>query len=299
MVQPDFLLPGDTIGIIALGRKIDHASVQASIDIFNTHGFSIRVGKNLFTQSHSYFSGSDQERKEDLQLFLDDPSVKAIVCARGGYGTTRIIDQLDFSTFIRHPKWICGFSDVTALHLKLHSLGVKSIHSTMPVLFSKRESQSSVESLIALLKGNAQVIQAVASSWNRAGDATAPLVGGNLSLIADSLGTSSEIETEGKILLIEEVDEYFYKIDRMMVQLKRAKKFHGLAALVVGYMTDIKETELPFGETFYDIVLHHTSEFDFPIAFNFPFGHENPNLGWVQGGTGMLSVSNERSVLQC
>jgi len=298
MIEPPFLQPSDIIGILAPGRKINADAIIYSQQIIQSYRFEVQLGKNLFSPKHSYFSGSDNERLNDLQDMLDNQGVKAILCARGGYGTTRILDQLDFTSFLKNPKWICGFSDVTALHLKLQKLGVQSIHGTMPVLFSKTESKESIDNLMQLLKGDRHPITASANAHNKPGESSGELIGGNLSLIVDSLGTSTEVDTKGKILVIEEVDEYLYKIDRMMVQLKRANKLQPLSGLVIGHITDLKDTELPFGETFYDIILHHTKEFNFPVAFNFPIGHENPNLAWVQGSTGTFSVTTEKSLLK-
>jgi muramoyltetrapeptide carboxypeptidase len=297
MIKPQPLTPNDTIGIIAPGRKIGKDSIIHSENLIRSLGFEVQLGNNLFRESHSYLSGSDDERLSDLQSMLDEPSIKAILCARGGYGTTRILDHLDFTSLLKNPKWICGFSDVTALHLKLQSLGVQSIHGTMPILFAKPESKSSIESLLKILKGNPQPIEASHQINNRLGKSSGMLVGGNLSLLVDSLGTSTEVDTSGKILIIEEVDEPLYKIDRMLVQLKRANKLKFLAGLVVGYMTDIKDTDLSFGESVYEIILNHTKEFEYPIGFNFPIGHENPNLAWVSGGKGTLLVSSEKSIL--
>jgi len=297
MIQPPALQKNDIVGIVAPGRKLDADTVNASLSIIKSWGVNVRAGKNLFSSTHSYLSGLDAERLEDLQNMLDDRSVKAIICARGGYGTTRILDQLDFTSFLKKPKWICGFSDITALHLKLQALGVQSIHGTMPVLFSKPESVTSVESLRKALFSVADTLEASAHSKNKIGNAEGTLVGGNLSLLVDSLGTSSEVSTKNKILVIEEVDEFLYKVDRMLAQLKRAGKLEPLAGLIVGHMTDMKETELPFGEQVEGIILNQVKEFGYPVGFGFPVGHENPNLSWVQGGAGTLKVTREKSTL--
>lgn len=295
MIQPPFLQKNDTIGIVSPGRKLDTETIDAAIRIIESWGFRVRLGKNIFSNNHAYMAGTDQERLTDLQAMLDDTSVQAVVCARGGYGTTRILDTLDFRSFIKEPKWICGFSDITALHLKLQAIGIKSIHSTMPVLFSKSESGSSVQALQKILTGQKIVLLGKKNLRNKEGEAKGELIGGNLSLIIDSLGTNSEIDTENKILILEEVDEYFYRIDRMMTHLKRAKKLDRLAGLVIGYMTDIKESELAFLESIEDIILNHTRGFSFPVAFSFPVGHENPNLPWIQGSKAALKVSPEKS----
>jgi muramoyltetrapeptide carboxypeptidase len=297
MIQPPALKKNDIVGIVASGRKLDSDPIQTSIRIVEAWGYTVRVAKNLFSSKHSYLSGSDAERLQDLQHMLDDPSVKAIICARGGYGTTRILDRLDFTSFLKNPKWICGFSDITALHLKLQALGVHSIHGTMPVLFSKSESAISVDALQKILSGGRVALEANPNLKNKIGAASGTLIGGNLSLIVDSLGTSSEIDTKNKILVIEEVDEYLYKVDRMLVQLKRAGKLQHLAGLVVGHMTEMRDTELPFGETIEEIILNQVQEFNYPIGFGFPVGHENPNLAWVQGEVRTLSVTPEKSSL--
>jgi muramoyltetrapeptide carboxypeptidase len=297
MIQPKALKKGDTVGIVAPGRKLDADVINAAISIIESWGVKVRVGQNLLSSKHSYLSGLDIERLEDLQAMLDDASVNAIICARGGYGTTRILDQLDFTSFLKTPKWICGFSDITALHLKLQSLGVQSIHGTMPVLFLKPESHLSVSSLQKVLFGEQVLLEANYYENNKMGVTKGILVGGNLSLIVDSLGTSTEIDTKNKILVIEEVDEYLYKIDRMMVQLKRAKKLEQLEGLVVGHMTEMKDTDLSFGESIESIILRHVRDFDYPVAFKFPIGHENPNMAWVHGGMNTLSVTAERSFL--
>jgi muramoyltetrapeptide carboxypeptidase len=298
MIQPPILKPNDTVAIVAPGRKLDAITVNEAVTIIQSWGLNVRLGNNLFQSNHAYLSGTDEQRLEDLQTALNDDSISAIICARGGYGTTRILDQIDFHAFQKNPKWICGFSDITSLHLTIQRLGVQSIHGTMPVLFSKTDSAKSLETLRLTLFGKQPDLEAAGTIHNRAGTATGQLVGGNLSLITDSLGTSSEIDTSYKILLIEEIDEYFYKMDRMLVQLKRAGKFEQLAGLAIGHMTDIKETEIPFKETIENIVLTHTREYNFPVAFRFPFGHENPNLAFTQGRPATLTVSKENSSIR-
>src|SRR5688572_14682613 len=264
MIQPPLLQKNDLVGIVAPGRKLDAGVLREAVKMVESWGLTVRVGKNLTNSSHAYLAGSDAERLEDLQHMLNDSSVKAILCARGGYGTTRILDQLDFSSFLKNPKWVCGFSDITALHMKLQALGVQSIHGTMPVLFSKPDSLSSVEALRKILHGEQSVWHVRPHAHNRVGNGEGGVIGGNLSLLVDSLGTSSEINTKNKILVIEEVDEYVYRIDRMLVQLKRAGKLQHLKGLVVGHMTELKETELPFGESIETIVRNQVEGFNFP-----------------------------------
>jgi muramoyltetrapeptide carboxypeptidase len=297
MISPPFLRPGDKIGIVAPGRKVSFTDVEPAIKKFQSWGLEVILAKNLFSNDHSYLAGTDDQRYSDYQNMLDDPTIKAIINARGGYGCSRIIDRLDFSSFKQHPKWIIGFSDITALHLKVASLGFQSVHATMPILFAKPHALDSVVSLKSFLFADDHAIHAHGSPNNRAGKCEGILVGGNLSLVIDSLRTPTEIMTEGKILIIEEIDEYLYKIDRMFMHLKRAGKLENLAGLIIGHMTDLLDTELRFGESYEKIILHHTQEYSYPICFNFPIGHDSPNLAWPHGGRARLEVTHENADL--
>jgi muramoyltetrapeptide carboxypeptidase len=255
------------------------------------------LGENLFG-SNNYLSAPDNLRLYDLQKAIDDPSIKAIFCARGGYGTTRILDDLNFSVLKKHPKWIAGFSDVTALHLSLIKNEIASIHGTMPVLFKRNDSLSSMQALKDVMFNGEFTINGISSEHNRFGETTGGLIGGNLSLLTDSLATKSELHTNDKILFIEEIDEYIYKIDRMLTQLKRAGKLKNLRGLVVGHLTDIHDTELSFGSSVFEIVKNAVKEYSYPIAFNIPSGHENPNLAWVHGAEVKLTVNKNGSLLE-
>jgi muramoyltetrapeptide carboxypeptidase len=297
MVEPKLLKAGDTVAIVAPGRKIEAEHVEFARHLLQSWGLHVVVAKNFFNESHTYLAGSDEERAEDLQLVLNDPNVKGIICARGGYGTTRIVDQLDFASFLSNPKWIVGFSDITSLHLKLLGLGVKSIHATMPILFSKADSKPSIDSLrTTLFKGAAQM-EASWSTFNRLGAGSGTLVGGNLSLVIDSLGTATEPDLNGKIFIIEEVDEYRYKMDRMLTQLRRGGKLKGLNGIVVGHLTSMHETDPNFAKHLEEIVLYAARDYNYPVAFGFPIGHENPNLAWVHGASATLEVTAGRSLL--
>jgi muramoyltetrapeptide carboxypeptidase len=297
MIRPPFLQPGDKIGIVAPGRKIGAPDIEAAIKKIASWNLEVVPAPHLFSNDHSYLAGTDEQRRDDYQRMLDDPSIRAIINARGGYGSTRLIDHLDFTAFQKNPKWVVGFSDITAVHLKLFQLGFESIHATMPILFSKPESMDSVMSLKTMLFGEYHAIHATSAIMNKTGKCNGELVGGNLSLVVDSLGTSSEINTDGKILVLEEIDEYLYRIDRMMVHLKRSGKLSKLSGLVIGHMTDLLDTELRFGETIEGIIQYHTREYNYPIAFHFPVGHENPNLAWPHGGKATLEVSENGSML--
>jgi muramoyltetrapeptide carboxypeptidase len=292
MISPKHLRRGDKIGIVATARKVTEEHVMPAVEQFKRWGLTVVLSPLLFGTGHSYLAGTDEQRITAVQQFLDDPELSAIVCARGGYGTTRIIDNVEFREFAKHPKWIVGFSDITALHLRLSALGFESIHGTMPVLFAKADSASSVEHLRKALFGEPLELTATPHPNNRHGEARGKLIGGNLSLLVDSLGTAHEPVTDGSILVIEEVDEYYYKIDRMIVQLKRAGKLDHLAGIVAGHFTDIKETELKFGETVEEIIRFHTKSFPYPVAFNFPTGHENPNFSWIEGREAWLTVNH-------
>jgi muramoyltetrapeptide carboxypeptidase len=290
MIRPELLRKGDKICILAPARRVSQSDLEPAITIFKSWGLEVVSSANLYSKSHSYLAGSDIERLQDLQTAINDPSIKAIISARGGYGSSRIIDQLDISQLLKHPKWIVGFSDITALHLKVLKAGIISIHATMPVLFSRKDSAKSVESLRRILFENEFSIQAESTVQNRLGESSGILMGGNLSLIIDSLGTSSEPDTTGAILIIEEIDEYLYRLDRMMTHLKRAGKLAGIKGLVVGHMTDMKDSELPFGESVEDMIMNAVREYKFPVAFQFPSGHENPNLAWRHGEVVFLNV---------
>jgi muramoyltetrapeptide carboxypeptidase len=297
MIQPPFLKHGSTVGIIAPARKLDEDVAQKAKALLESWGLRVVLGKHLFTNEHSYLSASDEHRRMDFQRMLEDEKIEAIFCARGGYGSTRIIDQLNFEPLLRKPKWIIGFSDITSIHLQLNKLGIHSLHGTMPVLFTSDEQKRSVEALRSLLFGRMESIAVPYDSSNKQGNARGQLIGGNLSLLIDSLGTGTELDTRNKILVMEDVGEYFYKIDRMVMHLKRAHKLSDLAGLVVGHFTDITESTLAFGETVKQIILYHTREYNYPIAFNFPIGHYQPNLPFVHGAQVKLVLDDQQSTL--
>lgn len=295
---PPLLKAGSNIAITAPARKIDASYVSKASEILQGWGLSVSVAPNIFAGTHSYLSGNDKQRLSDLQELLNDSTIDAIFCARGGYGSSRIVDQLDFTQFKNKPKWLIGFSDITSIHLKMLSEGFASIHGTMPVLFPREDSVLSLESLRNLLFEGAASLDASPSTFNKLGICEAPVIGGNLSLIVDSLGTATEAVTHDTILVIEEIDEYFYKLDRMLNQLKRAGKLKKLKGLVIGHMTDIKNGELTFAANVQEVVLNIVKDYSYPVAFQFPTGHENPNLAWLEGGVARLSVSDTGSSLR-
>jgi muramoyltetrapeptide carboxypeptidase len=290
MIYPPKLKEGDAVGITATARKITPAQLEQALKVLKSWGLKTVLAKNIFSSQHSYLAGTDAERREDLQSLINDPEIKAIFCARGGYGSTRIVEDIDFSSLRKSPKWIIGFSDVTAIHLRLAAMEVASIHGTMPIFFAQPEALGSVESIQKILFSGACDIVIGPESFNRPGAGTGEVVGGNLSLVVDALNTPSEPDTTGKILFVEEVDEYFYKLDRMFTQLRRSGKLKELNGLIIGHMTDIKNSELEFGESVSQIVLHAVRDYQFPVAFSFPSGHQNPNLAWIHGGEASLKV---------
>lgn len=297
-MTPPYLKPGDKIGIVSTARKISREELQPAVECFEKEGFEIVFGKNLFKELNQ-FSGSDDERAEDFQLMLDDPTIKAILCARGGYGTVRIIDKLDFTAFKKKPKWICGFSDVTVLHSHIwQNFGIEVIHSIMPVQLKKLGGKSdAAKTLVKSLKGSLLNYQFPTHELNRVGNAKGILVGGNLSILYSLLGSVSDIDTSGKILFIEDIDEYMYHIDRMMMALKRAGKLDKLKGLVIGGMTDMKDNTIPFGKTAEEIIVDAVKEFDYPVCFNFPAGHIDNNCAIYFGRKVELSVDEQKSSL--
>lgn len=298
MITPAFLTTNDLVAIVAPGGKVQQGELDRALEILASWGLQPRLGKNVYSHDHSYLAGNDGQRLADLQDALDDEDVKAVFCARGGYGTSRILDQVNFTAFMKRPKWIAGFSDITALHLALSAMNVESIHSTMPLLFAKAGAGLSIRSLQKLLFGNTMILHGKENAGNRTGTATGQLTGGNLSLLIDSLGTRYELNTAGKVLLIEEVEEYNYKVDRMLTQLKRSGKFEALAGMVIGYTTGIYNGKVPFNESIEEIVLDKVSGYDFPVAFGFSFGHEEPNMAIRLGQQVKLTVTKEGSSIE-
>lgn len=276
------------IHVVATAGKTDKAKVRKGIKTFSSFGFSCIEGLSLFKQD-GYLAGPDSDRLKDLQIALNDSSALAIWMARGGYGTTRILDQIQWKKFIKNPGWIIGFSDITAIHIHLSNLGIASIHGPMVSQAADPEYNDSLTVLQSILHNDFPEYLLNSAKENRQGKAKAPITGGNLTLIISSLGTATEILTDNKILFIEEVSEAAYRVDRMMVQLKRAGKLKKLKGLIIGHMTNITE-EKEFGKSVTDIILEHTKEYSFPICFNFPAGHEIPNMPVILGMQSELIV---------
>ncbi len=299
MIIPPYLKPDDKIQIVSPAGKVDEKYIHQTAEWLTEQGYRAELGKHVFS-NHFRFAGADSQRLEDLQAAFDDPDVSAIICSRGGYGTARIIDKLKSDGFFRHPKWVVGFSDITILHLSLNNNRVASIHGAMPRFFFNENGQpaENLKSLMQLLTGEDLLYNVAPVKENRQGTATGELIGGNLSVISAMQGTPWELESNGKILFLEETDEYLYHIDRMILQLKLSGKFEKLAGLVVGDFTDIKDNEQPFGLTVNEIIAQAVEEYDFPVCFGFPAGHGEKNLALTFGKIWELDVSENSSRLK-
>jgi len=289
MIIPEKLKIGDKIGIISTARKITIEELSPAIKTLESWGLKVVLGANLF-QEDDQFSGTVEQRTADLQSMIDDNSIKAIFCAKGGYGTVQIIDAINFTNLKKNSKWIIGYSDVTVLHSHLNNLGIASLHATMPINFESNTKES-LSSLKNSLFGNLNSIECKAHPLNKFGKIEGDIVGGNLSILYSLLGSQSNIDTRDKILFIEDLDEYLYHIDRMMMNLKRNGMLGKLKGLIVGGMNDMNDNSIPFGETAEQIILEYTKDYDFPICFGFPAGHLSDNRCVRLGLHSVLEIS--------
>lgn len=297
---PPFLQPGDTIGIVCPAGYMAVEKAQTCIDTLQNWGYMVRLGNTLGGNSQNYFSGSDEERLSDFQQMLDDDEVKAIFCGRGGYGTGRIIDSIDFSSFKKSPKWVIGFSDITVLHSHLYSnFKTSSMHAPMGAAFNDEGYNNEfVLSLKNALEGKKAKYECPVHEFNRRGEGVGELVGGNLTLLSNMVGTGSDIKTKGRILFIEDIGEQLYKIDRMLYQLKRSGKLNKLAGLIIGGFSDMSDTERPFGKTVYEIIRDIVQEYEYPVGFNFPVSHEKENYALKIGIGYKLKVGKNKTTLE-
>lgn len=287
---------GDTIAIVCTARKITEAELRPAINTLETWGYKVKLGSTIGLD-RDQFGGTDEQRAADMQAQLDDPNVKAILCARGGYGTVRMVDRLDFSAFAKDPKWLIGYSDVTVLHAHINqNFAVPTLHATMPVNFATN-TPTALESLHQVLQGERPEYNFPTHELNSAGEAEGILVGGNLSVLYSISGSVSDIDTDGKVLFLEDLDEYLYHVDRMMMQLKRSGKLAKLAGLVIGGMSDMNDNTIPFGRTAEQIIKEHVAEYNYPVAYGLPAGHQADNRALVLGAAVKLSVSAEGSKL--
>lgn len=291
---PPSLQRGQRVAIVSTARKIMAEELAHAQNILNDWGVEVVLGESIASDFHQ-FAGDDELRRRDFQRQLDDPDIHAILCARGGYGTARIVDELDFSRFAQQPKWIAGFSDITVLNCHLLRLGYASIHGVMPALFGQAGGAMAVESLRRALFGEVINYQAPDMPHNRFGSATGELVGGNLSLLHTLTGTPSQVSFAGRILFLEDLDEYLYHIDRMMLHLHRSGQLAGLTGLVVGHFSLMRDNVVPFGATAYDVIDRYAQLYDFPVAYGFPIGHEPENGAVVVGRVVRLTVTDSGS----
>ena len=284
-ICPPHLKPGDKIGIVAPARKVNRKEMAPALDMLQQWGYEPVEGKHLYGD-YNQFSGTDKERTADFQAMLDDDSIRAIFCARGGYGAVRIIDPLDFTRFTEKPKWIVGYSDITVFHSHINKhFGIQTLHAAMPVNFpADLKMNEGLKSLKNILEGSLPDYHFPSHPFNRRGKVEGVLCGGNLSMLYSLTGTASDIDTEGKILFIEDLDEHLYHIDRMMMNLKRSGRLEGIAGLVVGGMNDMNDNTIPFGKTAYEIIAEMVAVYNFPVIFDFKSGHISENLGLIIGG---------------
>jgi muramoyltetrapeptide carboxypeptidase len=293
MKTPPYLVDGDTVGIVSTARKITTEELDPFLKLLENWGLKYVLG-NSINASADQFAGDISLRTQDFQYMLDDQTIKAIWCARGGYGTVQIIDQLDFSAFVKNPKWIIGYSDITVLHSHVHKYKIETLHANMATeIESKMETTRS--SIKTALFGKPYSILYTSKNWayNRNGRAKGKLLGGNLSVLYSLIGSPSAVNTDGKILFIEDLDEMLYHIDRMIQNIKRNGLLDHINALIVGGMSDMKDNTIPYGKTAEKIIFDLIKNYDFPVYFNFPAGHIQDNRALILGREVELNVDDD------
>nr|WP_298151590.1 LD-carboxypeptidase [Flavobacterium sp.] len=293
MMTPEFLKKGDTVGILATARKIEMATLQPGIKLLESWGLHVVIGKTIGKEDHQ-LAGPDWIRATDFQEMLDNPSIKAIWAAKGGYGTVRIIDRIDFSNFKKKPKWVVGFSDMTVLHSHINNMGIETMHALM-AMNVKTATPEAIESLRKALFGEKLEYKMADHPYNKNGKASGEIVGGNLSVLYSILGSKSEVDYKGKILFIEDLDEYLYHIDRMMMNLKRNGYFDGLKAVLIGGMTEMNDNDIPWGKDALQIIQDILKDYKIPVIFNFPAGHIKDNRAMIFGKTVSVDVNESGS----
>ncbi len=302
MITPNTLQKGDTIAIVSTARKLKKEELQPALKILESWGLKAVLGKTIGAEENQ-FAGNEELRAEDFQQMLDNPNIKAIWCARGGYGTVKMIDMLDFSAFQKNPKWIIGYSDVTVLHSHIHNLGIETLHAQM-CLDIENKTEEARELIRKVLFEQEYSIAFNVNTYNKTflqkqqlSSIQGKIVGGNLSVLYSLCGSSSAINTDGKILFIEDLDEYLYHIDRMMMNLKRNGMLANLKALIIGGMTDMHDNTIPFGKTAEEIILDAVKDYNYPVFFNFPAGHIKDNQALIFGREVKLIYENDQVIL--
>ena len=295
MIQPQNLQAGDIIGLVCPAGSIPMEKVQKCVETLDQWGYQVKLGKTVGTRSNS-FSATDEERAFDLQQMLDDTTVKAILCGRGGYGMSRIMKDINLVAFTKQPKWVIGFSDITVFHAAIQREGCMSIHGPMAAAFNKgAEGEPYIQALKTILEGGKTVYNTAPHVFNKLGMVKAPMVGGNLCMMAHLIGSSNSFDTAGKLLFIEDIGEYHYNLDRLMIQIKNAGLLDNIVGLIVGGFTDMKDASANFGATANEIIQSHLAGYEYPVCFDFPISHSVNNYPIVEGGLYELSIQ-ENSV---
>jgi len=297
MIQPQNLQAGDVIGMVCPAGSIPMERIQKCVETLTDWGYQVRLGQTIGGK-HFTYSGTDAERAADLQTMMDDPTVKAILCARGGYGLSRIIDTLDFTSMMAQPKWVIGFSDITVLHAALQKKGIMSIHGPMAAAFNKGpEGEPYIQAVKSILEGQKTTYTASTHSYNKLGTITAPMIGGNLCLITHLIGSQNSMDTNGKILFLEDIGEFHYNLDRMVLQMKNAGLFNNLAGLVLGGFTDMRDEPTDIGASAFEILQSHITEFNYPVCYDFPISHGLSNYPIKEGAIYQLNIQADQVIL--
>ena len=300
LIKPDYLKSGDTIAIIAPSGVLNNRNqaIENAKKLIIEWGLVPIIGNNIYKKNY-HFAGNDKERFDDLQWAFDHKNIKAIWCARGGYGSIRIVDKLNFDQFKKYPKWLIGYSDITVLHNKLNNLGFETIHGMMAVNMEENQKEiiESIESLKNCLFGKLKSYHINNNKYNRIGKSSGILVGGNLTLLASQLGSNSEIDTKNKILFIEEIGEYKYHIDRMLQSLKRAGFFDNCNGVIIGDMSEIKINSPSWGSSVNELIYDVLKPYKFPISFGIQSGHLKHNKSLIFGRNIDLDVKASKTII--
>lgn len=296
ITMPEYLKKGDTVGILATARKIDLATLQPGIKLLESWGLKVVIGKTIGKEQNQ-LAGADWQRATDFQEMLDNPNIKAIWAAKGGYGTVRIVDRIDFTNFKKKPKWIVGFSDVTVMHSHINNMDIGTLHAIMAIS-AKTASPEAIESFRKALFGEKLEYHIPHHNFNKNGKASGELVGGNLSVLYSIQGSKSAVDMKGKILFLEDLDEYLYHIDRMMMNMKRNGSLDGVKGIIIGGMTSMNDNDIPWGKDALEIIQDIVKDYKIPVAYNFPAGHIKDNRALILGKTVTLEVNDKETVLK-
>lgn len=296
ITMPEFLQKGDTVGILATARKIDLATLQPGIKLLESWGLHVVIGKTIGKEQNQ-LAGADWQRATDFQEMLDNPKIKAIWAAKGGYGTVRMVDRIDFTNFKKKPKWIVGFSDVTVLHSHINNMDIATLHAIIAIS-AKTATPEAIESFRKALFGEKLEYHIPHHDFNKNGKASGELVGGNLSVLYSIQGSKSAVDMKGKILFLEDLDEYLYHIDRMMMNLKRNGSLDGVKGIIIGGMTSMNDNDIPWGKDALEIIQDIVKDYKIPVAYNFPAGHIKDNRALILGKTVTFEVNDKETVLK-